>query len=77
MAISDYLVDNVPEGPPSLRVTILLKDNASAAEYLVSNGTGQWIPNPEAFSQFVFKSAKVVVVPNIVIEYVPNGPDVG
>lgn len=75
--VSDYLVDNVPRGPGLTPGAVLAKGGGAAPEYLVSNGTKQWIPDPATFKKFAFNAGKVETVPQIVIDYVPPGPNVG
>lgn len=77
VVVSDYLVDNVPRGPALTSGAVLARGNAAAPEYLVSNGTKQWIPDPATFNKFAFNAGKVVTVPQIVIDYVPSGRNVG
>ena len=77
VVVSDYLVDNVPAGPALTSGAVLAKGNSSAPEYLITNGYKQWIPDPATFNKFAFNSSKVVSIPNIIINYVPTGPNVG
>jgi hypothetical protein len=77
VVVSDCLVDNVPPGPALTSGAVLAKGNSSAPEYLITNGYKQWIPDPATFNKFAFNSSKVVSIPNIIINYVPTGPNVG
>ncbi len=74
--VSDYLVDSVPSGPALTNGAVLAK-GSGAATYLVTNGQKLWIPNPDTFNKFSFNSAKVVTVPDVVINAIPSGPNVG
>ncbi|RAS22631.1 hypothetical protein [Paraburkholderia bryophila] len=77
VVVSDYLVDNVPRGPALTSGAVLAKGNGAPQEYLVSNGTKQWIPDPATFKKFAFNASKVVTVPQIIIDYVPSGRNIG
>ncbi|MGF6240447.1 hypothetical protein P3T42_002198 [Paraburkholderia sp. GAS38] len=77
VVVSDYLVDNVPPGPALTSGAVLSKGDSSAPVYLVTNNHKQWIPDEAAFNKFAFNSAKIAIVPQVVIDYVPAGPNVG
>ncbi len=74
--VSDYLVDNVPQGPALTNGAVLAK-GSHPQTYLVTNGQKLWIPNPETFKKFGFNAGKVVTVPDVVIDFIPTGPNVG
>ena len=74
--MSDYLVDNVPRGPALTNGAVLAKGSGSPV-YLVTNGQKLWIPNPETFNKFAFNWDKIVTVPDVVIDFIPTGPNIG
>ncbi|KHK58361.1 hypothetical protein PI87_00960 [Ralstonia sp. A12] len=74
--VSDYLVDNVPRGPALTNGAVLAKGSGSPV-YLVTNGQKLWIPNPETFNKFAFNWDKIVTVPDVVIDFIPTGPNIG
>jgi hypothetical protein len=76
ISINDYLVDNVPAGATLTSGAVLAKGSA-APIYLVTNGQKLWIPDPTVFNKFYFNSGKVITVPDVVINFVPQGPNIG
>ena len=71
----DYLVDNVPMGTPLSSGALLARGAASAPQYLVTNGQKCWIPSPAVLTQFNFKQA--TAYPQIMVDYIPTGANVG
>ncbi|HWW03931.1 hypothetical protein [Collimonas sp.] len=76
VVVSDYLVDSIPSGPPLTSGAVLAKGSPSNI-YLVTNNQKLWIPNPATFEKFSFSSNKVVTVPDVIINAVQAGPNVG
>ncbi len=74
--VNDYLVDNVPLGLALTSGAVLAK-GSGAPEYLVTNGQKLWIPSPAVFGQFYFNSGKVVTVPDVIINSIPQGLNIG
>jgi hypothetical protein len=74
--ISDLGIGTVSEGPALSVNAVLAKADNSDRIYLVTNGVKMWIPSPDIFNRYQFNSSKVVTVPSILIESIPNGPDV-
>lgn len=62
-------------GTPLTSGAVLAKGDVDPSTYLVSNGVKMWIPNETIFGNYTFNSAKVVTVPQIVINSVPDGPN--
>ncbi|MGG1948830.1 hypothetical protein AB1286_29165 [Trinickia sp. NRRL B-1857] len=71
---NDYLVDNCPPGP-AISSGAVIAQGAGPAQYLITNDVKMWIPSPAVVAQFSFNSP--VVVPNILLEFISTGPNVG
>jgi hypothetical protein len=67
---SDLLMDKIPLGPPISKNAMLVYGGGSI--YLISNNTKQGIGSSAAFNRY-FKG-KAIEIPQIVIDYIPNGP---
>jgi len=61
-------------GTPLTSGAVLVKGDVDDSTYLVSNGVKMWIPTETIFGNYQFNWAKVVVVPQIVINSIPDGP---
>lgn len=73
--VSDYLVDSVPTGPALSNNAMIVRGSSEPQAYLVTNNVKQWIPSMKTFEKFAFKQP--TVIPQIVIDYVPTGPNIG
>jgi len=76
IGVNDYLVDNVPRGVPLTSGAVLAKGSGPAI-YVVTNGQKLWIPDPTVFNKFYFNSGKVVTVPDVIINSIPQGLNIG
>ena len=74
--IPDINIGVVAEGQPLTSGAVLAQASGSAPVYLVSNGVKSWIPTPAIFSRYQFNASKIQVVAPILINSIPNGPDV-
>ena len=73
--VSDIGIGSVSEGAALTTGAVLAKGQGSAPVYLVSNGVKMWIPNPDIFARYQFNGAKIVEVPQILIDCIPSGPN--
>ena len=55
---------------------ILAKSNQFANVYLIDNGTKRRVASPAVMDKFYFAWNKIQVVPEIVLEFIPNGADI-
>lgn len=74
--VQDIGIGAVSEGAPLTSGAILAQGDASAQVYLVSNGVKMWIPDPATFNRYQFNSANIKLLPQIVIDFLPNGPNI-
>jgi hypothetical protein len=74
--IKDIGIGTVSEGPALSANAVLAKADNSERVYLVTNGIKMWIPSPDIFNRYQFNWNKVVTVPSILMESIPNGPDI-
>ena len=74
--IQDIGIGTVSEGPALSVNAVLAKADNSDRVYLVTNGVKMWIPSPDIFNRYQFNGAKIVTVPSILIDSIPNGPNV-
>ena len=77
VVVSDYLVDNIPQGQQLTSGALLVKSPSGAPVYLLTNGKKRWIPSPDVFAKFSFNSAKVVNLPQVVVDALPQGVNIG
>ena len=71
----DINIGVVSEGPAITSGAVLAQAAGSPTIYFVTNGGKMGIPSPAVFSRYQFNS-KIYVVPPILINLIPNGPDV-
>ena len=55
---------------------VLAKSNLLANVYLIDNGRKRWITNSEVMDKFYFAWDKIQVVPEVVLDFIPNGADI-
>ncbi|MET0650291.1 MAG: hypothetical protein ABW208_27095 [Pyrinomonadaceae bacterium] len=53
----------------------MLAKGDSDAVYLVSTGVKMLIPNMDIFNRYQFNISKIKKVPQVVIDSIPNGPN--
>jgi len=74
--VHDINIGVVSEGPALSSGAVLLQGSGSPQVYLITNGMKMWIPSQAIFNRYQFDQAKIVVVPQIVVNSIPSGPDV-
>jgi hypothetical protein len=72
--ITPFDISQVSQGP-QLSDGAVLAIGGSDRVYLVSNGVKMWIPNMDIFNRYRFNTSQIVKVPQVVIDSVPNGPN--
>lgn len=70
----DLDVNDISEMPPLSSDAVLAIGEGLHTRYLVSNGLKYGVPSPPVFDRYGFNPYKVVVVPPVVINAIPNGP---
>lgn len=73
--VQDINIGVVSEGAALTSGAVLAQGNASPQVYLVSNGEKMWIPTPDIFNRYQFNSGNIQTLPQIVIDFLPNGPN--
>jgi hypothetical protein len=73
--VADINIGAISEGPPLTSGAVLAQAAGSAPVYLVSNGVKMWIPSPDIFTRYQFNSKQILSVAPILINSIPNGPD--
>jgi hypothetical protein len=74
--IQDINIGVVSEGPAITSGAICAKAAGSDAIYLVTNGVKMFIPNMDVFNRYQFNTTTVPAVAPVLINSIPNGPDV-
>jgi len=69
-------INAVDQGPDISDGAILAKDPNMAPVYLIDNGHKRWITSPAVMDKFHLDWKQIKDVPNIVLSYVPNGPNI-
>lgn len=72
----DINIGVVSEGPALSSGAVLAQAAGNPTIYLVSNGVKYAIPNPDVFNRYQFNWQAVQVVAPILINSIPNGPDI-
>ena len=72
----DINIGVVSEGPAITSGAVLAQAAGSPTIYLVTNGVKMAIPSPEIFNRYQFNWNTVQVVAPVLINFIPNGPDV-
>ena len=65
----------IAQGPDLSNGAVLAKSSSDANIYLVSNKMKMWIPSPAIFQRYQFNGSKVLTVAPVIMDAVPNGPD--
>lgn len=73
---SDTGVGLISEGPALSNGAVLAKSSDDVKIYLVTNGMKMWIPSPAIFQLNQFNPATVLTVAPVIMNAVPNGPDI-
>lgn len=76
VVVSDYLIQNIPHGP-ALTAGAILAKGSSDTVYLITNNQKQGIPDMTTFNKFYFNSKTIVTLPQIVVDFLLTGPNVG
>ncbi len=74
--IQDPHAGVVSEGPALTSGAILAKADGRDPIYLLTNGVKMWIPSPAIFDRYQFDWGKVKTLSTVVIDSIPNGPDI-
>ena len=73
--VQDINIGVVAEGPAISSGAVLAQANGSPQVYLVTNGQKMWVPSSAIFSRYQFNSSNIDGCAPIIINSVPNGPD--
>ena len=55
---------------------VLVKSSQMANVYLIDNGTKRRVSSPPIMDKFYFAWDKIQIVPEIVLDFIPNGADI-
>jgi len=67
--------DKIALAPPLSVGAVLAKSSNNTAVYLISNGVKRWIINPPIFDKFDFAWDQILVLPPVVVDAIPTGPN--
>jgi hypothetical protein len=66
-------LDAIARGSDITSGAVLSKGSNSDQVYLISNGIRRWITSPAVMDKYYFNWNKIVVVPQVVIDSIPQG----
>jgi hypothetical protein len=72
--ITPFDISQVSLGPQLSDGAVLAKGDSDAV-YLVSTGVKMLIPSMDIFNRYQFNTSKIKKVPQVVIDSIPNGPN--
>jgi hypothetical protein len=64
---------NIAQGPAISNGAILARGSGESPVYLITNGVKDWITTPAAMDKYYFNWATVCVVPDVLVDFIPNG----
>jgi hypothetical protein len=67
-------IPSIARGSNLTSGAVLAKGIGTAPVYIVSNGTKGWITSPAAMDKYYFNWNTVVQVPEVLVDFIPNGP---
>ena len=67
---------NFSKGPALTKRTMLIRGDEVNKTYLLVDKVKMWIPNPTIFEQYHFDMAQCCVLPQFVIDFITDGPNV-
>lgn len=74
--VPDINIGLVSQGENLTAGAALAQSDTSSPVFLVSNGVRMWVPNMDIFNRYQFSVPQIRKVPQVVIDYVPNGPQI-
>ena len=73
--VTDVDLINIAQGGPLSSGALLAQGIGTFEVYLVSNAAKRWITSPAAMDKYYFNWDRIVQVPDILVEYIPLGPN--
>ena len=70
------VLNSISEGPALTKGALLIRGKEVNKTYLLTNNVKMWIPNTTIFEQYHFDMAQCLVDPQIVVDFIPDGPNV-
>lgn len=74
--VVDINIDSVPEASPLTSGAVLARPIGMAPVYLVSNSTKRWVTSPAAMDKYYFAWNRIVQVPHVLLDSIPEGPSI-
>jgi hypothetical protein len=74
--IVDINIGDISEGSQLAYGAVLARPAGAAPVYLVSNSIKRWITSPAAMDKYYFAWDRIVVVPHILLDSIPEGPSI-
>lgn len=72
----DPNLNEIEQGNGLTSGAILAQGTGTSPVYLITNGVKMWIPTPDIFNAYMFNSKLIQFVDPILLDFIPNGPDV-
>jgi hypothetical protein len=74
--IVDIDIDSVPEGSSLTSGAVLARPIGMAPVYLVSNSAKRWVTSPAAMDKYYFAWNRIIEVPHVLLDSIPEGPPI-
>jgi hypothetical protein len=71
--IIDVNLIDIAQGPPLTPGAVLALGSGTSPVYLVTNGVKDWITSPAAMDKYYFNWGRVLTVPDVLVDFIPNG----
>jgi hypothetical protein len=71
--VIDINVSEIAQAASLTPGAVIFKSSDHTSIYLVSNGCKRWITSPAAMDKYYFDWGKVLVLPPVVVDFVPEG----
>ena len=69
-------ITSIDQGPDISDGVILAKDPNMTPVYLIDNGVKRWVTSQMVMDKFHFARDQIKLVPNIVLSFVIDGPNI-
>lgn len=74
--VIDPHIDQISMGHPISNGAILAKSATYDNVFLIDEGTKRWITSPSTMDKYNFDWGKVFILPNILLQSIPNGVNI-
>ena len=73
--VTDIDIGEIAMSAPLSNGAILARAASTAPVFLVSNGIKRWITSPPVMDKYYFNWNRIYVVPDVLVNFIPAGPN--